>query len=65
MAIAASTPTTSQAGAAGAGAKGRDDNGVQARQPRTQAAIPLVASSAAPSPARATPSVTATCRSAS
>jgi hypothetical protein len=61
-AIAASNPTISAGGAGGAGGRGPGGDGVHARQPRIHAAMPLVANSAAPSPARLAPSRNATRR---
>jgi hypothetical protein len=63
--MAASNPTTSDCDPGGAGARAPGGAGVQARQPRIQAAMPFDASSAAPSPARLAPSRNATCRSVS
>lgn len=62
--MAANTPTTSALGAAPVGAATTGTAGVQARQPRIQAAMPWATSSAAASPARE-PSANAVARSAS
>lgn len=63
--MAANNPTTSDCDPAGSGGRGPGGTGVQARQPRIQAAMPLDASSDEPSPARPAPSPIATRRSAS
>ncbi len=58
--MAASTPTTPAGGPELAGAAGDGWTGAHARQPRIHAAMPWDTTSAAPSPARAGPSATAT-----
>jgi hypothetical protein len=63
--MAANNPTISDGDALGLGGRGPAGAGLQARQPRIQAAMPLEAKSAAPSPARSAPSQIATRRCAS